>query len=170
MVCMQSWIDFNNCERMGSCPAHPLHPLQVLIISIDNNIDTCVIRNLLFTGTAQDRSTRKRIEVKSSMGKRIKQQYNESQVEALYAGLDHTPLILIQGPPGTGKTHAILGLLSVILQCSQEEGASSEDNESPVNEEISLAGRLEMRAMKEPWKHGLKCPRYDSSTGISDQL
>lgn len=38
-----------------------------------------------------------------------------TQMEALRAGLDGTPLVLIQGPPGTGKTRTILNLLSVVM-------------------------------------------------------
>jgi senataxin len=37
------------------------------------------------------------------------------QMDALKAGLDGTPVVLIQGPPGTGKTRTILNLLSVVM-------------------------------------------------------
>jgi hypothetical protein len=40
------------------------------------------------------------------------------QMEALQAGLDGTPLVLIQGPPGTGKTRTILNLLSVVMHAA----------------------------------------------------
>lgn len=36
-------------------------------------------------------------------------------MDALRAGLDGTPVVLIQGPPGTGKTRTILNLLSVVM-------------------------------------------------------
>eukprot|EP00955_Chlamydomonas_euryale_P010003 107396-Chlamydomonas_euryale.AAC.2 len=36
-------------------------------------------------------------------------------MDALKAGLDGTPVVLIQGPPGTGKTRTILNLLSVVM-------------------------------------------------------
>ncbi len=41
-------------------------------------------------------------------------------MEALRAGLDGTPLVLIQGPPGTGKTRTILNLLSVVMHSAQK--------------------------------------------------
>jgi hypothetical protein len=40
---------------------------------------------------------------------------HHTQMAALRAGLDGTPLVLIQGPPGTGKTRTILNLLSVVM-------------------------------------------------------
>ncbi|KAK9909662.1 hypothetical protein WJX75_005776 [Coccomyxa subellipsoidea] len=45
-------------------------------------------------------------------------EYNDSQMSAVTAGLDRSPVILIQGPPGTGKTRTILGLLSIILHAA----------------------------------------------------
>ncbi|KAH8968926.1 hypothetical protein BDL97_02G009000 [Sphagnum fallax] len=45
----------------------------------------------------------------------LKLSHNDSQLQAIQAGLSHNPLVLIQGPPGTGKTQTILGLLSVVL-------------------------------------------------------
>lgn len=41
-------------------------------------------------------------------------------MEALRAGLDGTPVVLIQGPPGTGKTRTILNLLSVVMHSAQK--------------------------------------------------
>ncbi|GMG98866.1 hypothetical protein Nepgr_000706 [Nepenthes gracilis] len=45
----------------------------------------------------------------------IENNHNQSQLEAIHAGLSRKALVLIQGPPGTGKTQTILGLLSAIL-------------------------------------------------------
>ncbi|CAO2840402.1 unnamed protein product [Amaranthus hypochondriacus] len=45
----------------------------------------------------------------------IENNHNESQLEAIRAGLSRKPFVLIQGPPGTGKTQTILGLLNAIL-------------------------------------------------------
>jgi hypothetical protein len=42
-----------------------------------------------------------------------------AQMEALQAGLDGSPVVLIQGPPGTGKTRTILNLLSVVMHAAQ---------------------------------------------------
>lgn len=41
-------------------------------------------------------------------------------MDALQAGLDGTPVVLIQGPPGTGKTRTILNLLSVVMHSAQK--------------------------------------------------
>jgi senataxin len=41
-------------------------------------------------------------------------------MQALQAGLEGSPLVLIQGPPGTGKTSTILNLLSVVMQAAQK--------------------------------------------------
>ncbi|XP_006847151.2 probable helicase MAGATAMA 3 isoform X1 [Amborella trichopoda] len=41
--------------------------------------------------------------------------HNQSQLEAIQAGLSRRTFVLIQGPPGTGKTQTILGLLSATL-------------------------------------------------------
>ncbi|KAL7120163.1 hypothetical protein ACP275_02G106600 [Erythranthe tilingii] len=48
----------------------------------------------------------------------IKSNHNESQQEAINAGLSRKPFVLIQGPPGTGKTQTILGILSAILHAT----------------------------------------------------
>ncbi|XP_039140308.1 probable helicase MAGATAMA 3 [Dioscorea cayenensis subsp. rotundata] len=54
---------------------------------------------------------------------------NDSQLEAIHAGLSRKPFVLIQGPPGTGKTQTILGLLSAVLHAAparvQSGGGSS---------------------------------------------
>ncbi len=42
------------------------------------------------------------------------------QMDALKAGLDGTPVVLIQGPPGTGKTRTILNLLSVVMHSARK--------------------------------------------------
>ncbi|XP_073007942.1 probable helicase MAGATAMA 3 [Typha latifolia] len=45
----------------------------------------------------------------------LKTNLNDSQLEAIHAGLSRRSFVLIQGPPGTGKTQTILGLLSAVL-------------------------------------------------------
>lgn len=74
------------------------------------------------------------LELPSSMERAIKQTYNSSQVEALYAGLDGTPFVLIQGPPGTGKTHVILGLLSILLHSLYKDSLSEDSNDEMMTE------------------------------------
>ncbi|XP_066368260.1 probable helicase MAGATAMA 3 isoform X2 [Miscanthus floridulus] len=48
----------------------------------------------------------------------LKTNLNDSQLEAVNAGLSRRSFVLIQGPPGTGKTQTILGLLSAVLHSS----------------------------------------------------
>ncbi|KAL5564868.1 hypothetical protein UlMin_028032 [Ulmus minor] len=48
----------------------------------------------------------------------IKDKLNNSQWDAIQAGLSRKPFVLIQGPPGTGKTQTILGILSAILHAT----------------------------------------------------
>ncbi|XP_062109924.1 probable helicase MAGATAMA 3 [Humulus lupulus] len=48
----------------------------------------------------------------------IKDTLNNSQWDAIQAGLSRKPFVLIQGPPGTGKTQTILGILSAILHAT----------------------------------------------------
>eukprot|EP00897_Mesotaenium_endlicherianum_P009227 jgi/Mesen1/8332/ME000046S07724 len=56
--------------------------------------------------------------------------HNSSQLQAIQAGLDRTPLVLIQGPPGTGKTQTVLGLLSVLLHSQPLRPSSSSSSSS----------------------------------------
>lgn len=48
----------------------------------------------------------------------LKDYLNDSQLDAIHAGLSRKSFVLIQGPPGTGKTQTILGLLSAVLHSS----------------------------------------------------
>ncbi|KAG8064473.1 hypothetical protein GUJ93_ZPchr0004g38215 [Zizania palustris] len=45
----------------------------------------------------------------------LKTNLNDSQLDAVNAGLSSRSFVLIQGPPGTGKTQTILGLLNAVL-------------------------------------------------------
>ncbi|XP_010670996.2 probable helicase MAGATAMA 3 isoform X1 [Beta vulgaris subsp. vulgaris] len=54
-------------------------------------------------------------EIPGKLMESIESNHNESQLEAIRAGLSRKSFVLIQGPPGTGKTQTILGLLNAIL-------------------------------------------------------
>ena len=41
--------------------------------------------------------------------------FNPSQLQAIQAGLETAPIVLIQGPPGTGKTATLQALLSLVM-------------------------------------------------------
>jgi len=54
--------------------------------------------------------------------RRLKEEYNLSQLSALQRVLEPTKINLIQGPPGTGKTRTILALLSLALHAAPGSG------------------------------------------------
>lgn len=77
-------------------------------------------------------------------------------MDALKAGLDGTPVVLIQGPPGTGKTRTILNLLSVVMH-SAHKGAL-ELHSSTVGHEDKLSpadkNRWGAHACMHAWSRG----------------
>lgn len=85
------------------------------------------------------------------------------QAEALQAGLDGTPVVLIQGPPGTGKTQSILGLLGIVLQAMQKGSLEllDEDQEDLFmeDEEMSESQNLELWSLTAPWILGRQVKR-----------
>ncbi|KAK9842012.1 hypothetical protein WJX81_004236 [Elliptochloris bilobata] len=85
----------------------------------------------------------------------MKTECNESQVKALVAGLDHSPVVLIQGPPGTGKTRTILNLLSVILHAAPPDsaGMGSRAPEAPLTE-LTWADKKRLWYKASPWLMG----------------
>eukprot|EP00878_Enallax_costatus_P007720 GHUV01008081.1.p1 GENE.GHUV01008081.1~~GHUV01008081.1.p1 ORF type:complete len:869 (+),score=299.72 GHUV01008081.1:2923-5529(+) len=72
-------------------------------------------RDTLLHGQPMCRPSIKAMDIPPGMRAVVEQECNSSQMAALRAGLDGTPLVLIQGPPGTGKTRTILNLLSVVM-------------------------------------------------------
>ncbi|WIA30316.1 hypothetical protein OEZ86_000404 [Tetradesmus obliquus] len=72
-------------------------------------------RDTLLHGQPMRRPSIKSMDIPPGMRAVVEQECNSSQMAALRAGLDGTPLVLIQGPPGTGKTRTILNLLSVVM-------------------------------------------------------
>lgn len=72
-------------------------------------------RDTLLHGQPMRRPSIKSMDIPHGMREVVEQECNASQMGALRAGLDGTPLVLIQGPPGTGKTRTILNLLSVVM-------------------------------------------------------
>ncbi|XP_065856347.1 probable helicase MAGATAMA 3 [Euphorbia lathyris] len=79
-------------------------------------------------------------------------QLNESQLEAVDAGLSRKSFVLIQGPPGTGKTQTILALLSAILHATparvQYKGASREIKSGP---KLPIQEKQNHWALASPW-------------------
>lgn len=67
-------------------------------------IDYAPFRNLLLTGKPSAGLRAARLRVPPRLLDHLRSVYNDSQLEALTAGLDGRPFVLVQGPPGTGKT------------------------------------------------------------------
>lgn len=62
------------------------------------------MRDMLLQGGARDMPTTRQMQVPGGLMQHLRRTYNESQLQAVTAGLDGRPFVLIQGPPGTGKT------------------------------------------------------------------
>ncbi|KAH7518206.1 probable helicase MAGATAMA 3 isoform X2 [Ziziphus jujuba] len=91
----------------------------------------------------------------------IKDNLNESQWEAIQAGLSRKPFVLIQGPPGTGKTQTILGILSSILHATparvHSRGGSLNVKHGP---DLSFKEKINHWGRAAPWLSGSN-PRDD---------
>ncbi|KAH7281053.1 hypothetical protein KP509_36G027600 [Ceratopteris richardii] len=78
--------------------------------------------------------------------------HNESQIQAIKAGLAHTPMVLIQGPPGTGKTQTILGLLSVALHAVPSQLPSKSGGQRLyVREDFPVEKKFDHWLKASPW-------------------
>lgn len=55
------------------------------------------------------------LRVSESLWRSIEENYNEFQIDAIRQSRKKAGVTLVQGPPGTGKTTTILGMLSVLL-------------------------------------------------------
>lgn len=116
-------------------------------------------KDILLNATPRAKKLDKPLDLAKAMEEKIQEQYNQSQVDALHAGLDGSPLVLIQGPPGTGKTHAILGLLSIILHASHK-GGSDFVEDSDMETELTPDACARLWAKQAPWIVGQPCKRY----------
>ncbi|GFR51044.1 hypothetical protein Agub_g13208, partial [Astrephomene gubernaculifera] len=74
----------------------------------------------LISGKPRSAPASKHLDIPPGMRAAMERECNPSQMSALQAGLDGTPVVLIQGPPGTGKTRTILNLLSVIMHSAHK--------------------------------------------------
>ncbi|KAH6772481.1 P-loop containing nucleoside triphosphate hydrolases superfamily protein [Perilla frutescens var. hirtella] len=83
--------------------------------------------------------------------------HNESQLEAINAGLSRKPFVLIQGPPGTGKTQTILGLLSAILHATPPRVHSNEGKFVGVKRglELPIQEKYNQWEKASPWLSGI---------------
>ena len=116
-------------------------------------------RDVLLSAQPKSRKASKQLELSPLMESKIEEQYNQSQVDALRAGLDGAPVVLIQGPPGTGKTHAILGLLGIILHSAKRGALTDVDDADDMETEMAPDDRVRLWAKVAPWIVGEKCRR-----------
>ncbi|XP_008218818.1 PREDICTED: probable helicase MAGATAMA 3 isoform X2 [Prunus mume] len=84
----------------------------------------------------------------------IKDNLNESQQNAIQAGLSRKPFILIQGPPGTGKTQTILGLLSAILHATPARVHSSGSQTIKLRQKLTVQEKFHHWRLASPWLSG----------------
>ncbi|KAJ9510377.1 hypothetical protein QJQ45_015835 [Haematococcus lacustris] len=80
----------------------------------------CPFADIMLNCKPRAAPSSRHMDIPSGMKTAMEAECNTSQMEALCAGLDGTPLVLIQGPPGTGKTRTILNLLSVVMHAAQK--------------------------------------------------
>ncbi|XP_035540591.1 probable helicase MAGATAMA 3 isoform X4 [Juglans regia] len=93
--------------------------------------------------------------ISKSLEEYIRYSHNETQQEAIEAGLARKAFVLIQGPPGTGKTKTILGLLSAILHASPARVlAKGELREIKRGPELPLQEKYNHWALASPWLTG----------------
>ncbi|KAG6711208.1 hypothetical protein I3842_05G042000 [Carya illinoinensis] len=93
--------------------------------------------------------------ISKSLEEYIRYNHNETQQEAIQAGLARKAFVLIQGPPGTGKTKTILGLLSAILHASPARVLSKgELREIKRGPELPVHEKYNHWARASPWLTG----------------
>lgn len=81
-------------------------------------------------------------------------------MEALEAGLDGTPLVLVQGPPGTGKTRTILNLLSVVMHAAKLGSLELiRTTASSKSAEVTDEARRRLWELQSPWLFNRPNPR-----------
>ncbi|GLJ40367.1 hypothetical protein SUGI_0830590 [Cryptomeria japonica] len=82
----------------------------------------------------------------------LESNHNESQLEAIQAGLAHNSIVLIQGPPGTGKTQTILGILGALLHAIPARVLSKGDTLTVQHRpELSFGDKFENWMKASPW-------------------
>ncbi|XP_047319403.1 probable helicase MAGATAMA 3 [Impatiens glandulifera] len=94
--------------------------------------------------------------ISETLEKFIKSSHNESQLNAILAGLFRKGLLLIQGPPGTGKTQTILGILSVLLHATPMRiHAKGQIHELKRKAELSLVEKYSCWKKASPWLNAM---------------
>ncbi|CAA6663788.1 unnamed protein product [Spirodela intermedia] len=116
-------------------------------------------KNLILSATDKSREANLQDQVWTvprSLMEFLESNHNESQMEAIRAGLSRKPFVLIQGPPGTGKTQTILGLLSSVLH-SAPKRVQSRGGLSVLRhkEEIPLQDKFHHWTRASPWLSGV---------------
>ncbi|XP_059433882.1 probable helicase MAGATAMA 3 isoform X1 [Corylus avellana] len=100
--------------------------------------------------------------ISKSLEEYVKLNHNETQQEAIQAGLARKAFVLIQGPPGTGKTKTIIGLLSAILHASPARVLSK-------GELLEIKHRTEL-PMQEKYNHWARASPWLTSSNPRDNI
>uniref|UniRef100_A0A7S0WSL5 Helicase ATP-binding domain-containing protein n=1 Tax=Chlamydomonas leiostraca TaxID=1034604 RepID=A0A7S0WSL5_9CHLO len=140
----------------------------------------CPFIDTLLACKPRSAPSNKHMDIPPGMAGTMESQCNTSQMDALRAGLDGTPVVLIQGPPGTGKTRTILNLLSVVMHSAQK-GSLELMKEVPQEREgapLSQLGEEERARLwlaQAPWVGGDLCVRdaitpYDPPASANDAV
>eukprot|EP00803_Ostreobium_quekettii_P007947 evm.model.scf_520.6 EVM.evm.TU.scf_520.6 scf_520:61854-71225(+) len=144
-------------------------------LQLVNNIP---FRDILLSAKPRSRRSDKVMEITKHMRAKMDKIYNASQIEALHAGLDGPPVVLVQGPPGTGKTHAILGLLSIVLHAARKgtlDVLDDSDDAAAGGMEFSKEDSARLWEKTAPWVLGLPVkrdeePPYEDSDGEAEDV
>ncbi|CAL5219614.1 g1484 [Coccomyxa viridis] len=117
-------------------------------------------RSTLLSATAPDKPQEHALVIPEAVQQAMAAEYNESQMAAVTAGLDRSPVILIQGPPGTGKTRTIMGLLSIILHAAPANTAGLVKRAAAQPMPDYARGDLDrLWRLASPWLSGTANPR-----------
>jgi len=115
------------------------------------SIDDLILKDILLNPLEDDNefNIKKREENYFYIPKKLdiilSQKFNFSQYEAIKNSVKKKGLTLIQGPPGTGKSTTILGILSVILNCSLQK----EENERKNSVIMQISNEMKLAKEKE---------------------
>ncbi|KAL6754526.1 AAA domain-containing protein [Haematococcus lacustris] len=122
----------------------------------------CPFADIMLNCKPRAAPSSRHMDIPSGMKTAMEAECNTSQMEALCAGLDGTPLVLIQGPPGTGKTRTILNLLSVVMHAAQKGSLELMKGQPRVNGSggavMEDEERLRMWLSQAPWVLGDPSP------------
>ncbi|CAN4110627.1 unnamed protein product [Withania somnifera] len=122
------------------------------------SVNALPFKDLILSAAESNRSTEDHAwKISRPLKEFLESNHNESQLDAINAGLSRKPFVLIQGPPGTGKTQTILGILSAILHATPARVHSSRGKLSGLKRgpELSMADKYKHWGQASPWLAGI---------------